>query len=121
MDFATDRRPGGHPRPAGCRFNSGRITHKEKGHRLMTLSWFGGGGRNWTGVRQTAAFGSTCLDSVYCFNRTQPNGQDVIGEFCKNLAAEPRTYPAAIQFYMTVRQRGAGTLLMTAGAEATRW
>jgi len=35
--------------------------HTRKGHRWVTLLECGGGGRNWTGVRQTAAFGSTCL------------------------------------------------------------
>jgi len=36
-------------------------THKKRPSNWWPFFICGGGGRNWTGVRQTSAFGSTCL------------------------------------------------------------
>ena len=61
---------------------------------------------NRTRVRQHSAIGSTCLASVYCFNQSQPNGQDVTGDLRVCLTARSEAYLAAIQFYMTVSSAG---------------
>jgi len=50
--------------------------------RLCLLSYVmvGGGGGSRSRVRGFAAIGSTCLGSVYCFNRKRPGGQGAVGE-----------------------------------------
>ena len=47
---------------------------------LIGLAGVGGGGGSRTRVRGFAAIGSTCLGSVYCFNRKRPGGQGAVGE-----------------------------------------
>ena len=54
--------------------------HIEVFRSARLVDQIGGGGGSRTRVRGFAAIGSTCLGSVYCFNRKRPGGQGAVGE-----------------------------------------